>query len=136
MKPLYVASAVLKNADSSVFIVQRPPNKSMPGYWEFPGGKIEPGETPQQALKRELLEELGLIVDENNLIPFSFVSMAYETFHLVMLVFTCDTWQGTIQLLENQGQYNWVNPDDMTHYTMPKANQIIAKQLQNNRWEP
>jgi 8-oxo-dGTP diphosphatase len=136
MPPIYVACAVLTNADSSVFIVQRPPNKSMPGFWEFPGGKIEAGETPQAALKRELMEELGLRVDEKDLIPFSFVSMDYDTFHLVMLVFTCRVWQGTVQLLENQGQYNWVSPEDMMHYTMPKANFIIAERLQDNRWEP
>jgi 8-oxo-dGTP diphosphatase len=136
MSPLYVASAVLTNADASVFIVKRPPHKSLPGFWEFPGGKIEEGETPQAALKRELKEELGLSVEEKDLIPFSFVSMPYDTFHLVMLVFTCHTWQGHIQLLENQGQYNWVSPEDMVHYTMPKANLIIADRLQHNSWEP
>jgi 8-oxo-dGTP diphosphatase len=95
LKPIVLVAAVaLIDADNRVLIAERPAGKSMAGLWEFPGGKVEPGETPEQALVREIREELGIEVCLTCLAPFNFASHSYETFHLVMPLYICRTWEG------------------------------------------
>jgi 8-oxo-dGTP diphosphatase len=120
-KPLVLVAAVaLIDGDNRVLIAQRPNGKSMAGLWEFPGGKIEPGETPEEALVRELREELGIEVCLTCLAPFSFASHAYEKFHLVMPLFICRTWEGEIAPREGQA-IKWVRALDLSSYAMPPA---------------
>ena len=97
MKIILVAAAALVDVDNRVLIAQRPAAKSMAGLWEFPGGKVEPGETPEAALRRELAEELSIDVCETCLAPFTFASHAYETFHLLMPLYLCRQWEGEIK---------------------------------------
>jgi 8-oxo-dGTP diphosphatase len=121
MKPIVLVAAVaLIDADNRVLIAQRPVGKSMAGLWEFPGGKIETGETPEQALHRELREELGIEVCLTCLAPFNFASHAYETFHLLMPLYICRTWEGEIVPREGQ-TVAWVKALDLTNYAMPPA---------------
>jgi 8-oxo-dGTP diphosphatase len=103
-----------------VLIAQRPEGKSMAGLWEFPGGKLEPGETPEMALIRELQEELGIATKEACLAPVSFVSHAYESFHLLMPLYVCRKWQGTPTSRENQA-LKWVRPQALWDIAMPPA---------------
>ena len=120
-KPLLLVSAcALLDADNRVLLAQRPENKSMAGLWEFPGGKMEPGETPEEALIRELKEELGVTTWESCLAPLSFGSHSYETFHLLMPLFVCRKWEGTPIGQENQ-QLKWVRGTALRNYPMPPA---------------
>jgi 8-oxo-dGTP diphosphatase len=120
-RPLVLVAAVaLIDADGRVLLAQRPEGKSMAGLWEFPGGKVEPGETPEAALIRELHEELGIETQESCLAPLSFASHSYESFHLLMPLFACRRWQGTVEARENQ-TFAWVRPRDMRSYPMPAA---------------
>jgi 8-oxo-dGTP diphosphatase len=121
MKPIILVAAVaLIDADNRVLIAQRPSGKSMAGLWEFPGGKIEPGETPEAALVREVKEELGIDVCLECLAPFNFASHSYETFHLLMPLYICRTWEGEITPREGQ-QFAFVRALDLTKYPMPPA---------------
>ncbi len=119
--PVILVSAVaLIDADGRVLLAQRPEGKSMAGLWEFPGGKVEPGETPEAALIRELREELGVDTQASCLAPLTFASHAYETFHLLMPLFACRRWQGSPTPREGQ-RLAWVRARDLTTYPMPPA---------------
>ncbi len=115
-----VSAVALIDVDGRVLLAQRPPGKSMAGLWEFPGGKIEDGETPEAALIRELHEELGIETWSSCLAPLTFASHAYETFHLMMPLFACRKWEGTPRAREGQ-VLKWVKPTDMADYPMPAA---------------
>ena len=104
-----VVAAALLDSDGRVLIAQRPPGKAMAGLWEFPGGKIETGETPEDALVRELREELGLAVKPPCLAPFTFASHTYEAFHLLMPLYVCRRWEGTPQAREHAA-LKWIAP--------------------------
>ncbi len=126
---VYVSAAVLEQKDGKVFLVQRPLHKEMGGLWEIPGGKIEPNETPEETLIRELKEELDVEVKSQDLEPLTFVSHRYEKFHLVMLVFICQKWQGEIKLCEQQGRFEWVHPSELKNYLMPDADKPLIEVL-------
>jgi len=118
-----VSAVALVDADGRVLIARRPAGKSMAGLWEFPGGKVEAGETPEHALIRELQEELGINVTESCLAPFTFASHAYEDFHLLMPLFICRVWEGLPQACEGQ-TLRWVYPRELvknSDYPMPPA---------------
>ncbi len=130
-KPLLlVAAAALTDADRRVLIAQRPAGKSMAGLWEFPGGKVDPGETPEQALVRELREELGIEVCLECLAPFVFASHAYEKFHLLMPVFLCSKWDGEIEPREGQ-TIAWVRASRLRDYPMPPADLPLIPYLRD-----
>ena len=119
--PVVLVSAVaLIDADGRVLLAQRPEGKSMAGLWEFPGGKVEPGETPEAALIRELQEELGIDTWASCLAPLTFASHSYERFHLLMPLFACRKWQGQPQSREGQA-LKWVAPGRLRDYPMPPA---------------
>ncbi len=120
MKVVYVAAAALINAEGEVLLAQRPAGKSMAGLWEFPGGKIESGETPEQALVRELAEELSIRVSESDLTPFTFASHTYEKFHLFMPLYRIRKWRGTPTPIEGQS-LAWVAPHRLHTYPAPAA---------------
>lgn len=120
MKIVLVSAVALIDADGRVLLAQRPEGKSMAGLWEFPGGKVEPGETPETALVRELHEELGIDTQESCLAPLTFASHAYESFHLLMPLFACRRWQGAVRGRENQA-LEWVRPNRLREYPMPPA---------------
>lgn len=119
-KIVHVAAAVLVDRDGRVLLAQRPAGKAMAGLWEFPGGKIEPGETPEEALIRELYEELGIDTRASCLSPLTFASHRYDTIHMVMPVFVCRVWKGAVVAKENQN-FAWVYPKDFRKYDMPPA---------------
>ena len=120
-RPLVLVAAVaLVDVDGRVLIAQRPEGKSMAGLWEFPGGKIDAGETPEQALVRELQEELGIETATSCLAPIGFASHGYEKFHLLMPVFVCRKWVGMPQSREGQA-LRWVMPTELSRYPMPPA---------------
>ncbi|TCT05885.1 8-oxo-dGTP diphosphatase [Tepidamorphus gemmatus] len=115
-----VAACALVDVDGRVLITRRPEGKSMAGLWEFPGGKVEPGERPADALIRELAEELGIEVKDACLAPLTFASHDYENFHLLMPLFVCRRWSGDVRPLEGQ-QIAWVRPVRLGDYPMPPA---------------
>ena len=119
-KLLLVVACALVDADRRVLIAQRPPGKQLAGLWEFPGGKLEVGESPEQALIRELEEELGVSTKTACLAPLTFASHSYESFHLLMPLFVCRKWQGTPQLREHAA-LKWVRPQALSDYPMPPA---------------
>ncbi|MBI1215636.1 MAG: 8-oxo-dGTP diphosphatase MutT [Alphaproteobacteria bacterium] len=119
-KIVHVAAVVLVDADGRVLLAQRPEGKALAGLWEFPGGKIEPGETPEAALVRELEEELGIDTKASCLAPLTFASHRYDDFHLFMPVFVCRVWKGVVTSREGQG-LAWVYPKDFNQYKMPPA---------------
>lgn len=129
--PLLLVSAVaLIDADDRVLLARRPEGKSMAGLWEFPGGKVQDGETPEAALIRELDEELGIDTYESCLAPIGFASHAYDDFHLLMPLFVCRVWQGTPQPREGQ-KLAWVRPNALRDYPMPPADVPLVAQLQD-----
>ena len=123
-----VAACALIDADGRVLIAQRPQGKAMAGLWEFPGGKIEDGEQPEQTLIRELREELGIAVSEACLAPLTFASHSYPDFHLLMPLYVCRKWQGTVAALEGQ-QLAWVKPNQLRDYEMPPADVPLISHL-------
>ena len=120
MKTVLVSAVALIDRDGRVLIAQRPVGKSMAGLWEFPGGKVEAGETPEAALMRELREELGIETRNSCLAPLTFASHSYEDFHLLMPLFACRKWNGIVQPKEGQ-VLKWVHPTDFLDYPMPPA---------------
>jgi 8-oxo-dGTP diphosphatase len=120
MNVLLVSAVALIDADGRVLLAQRPAGKSMAGLWEFPGGKVEVGETPEAALIRELHEELGINTWKSCLAPLTFASHAYEKFHLLMPLFACRRWEGVPTPREGQ-TLAWVRPDRLRDYPMPPA---------------
>ncbi len=129
--PTVLVSAVaLIDRDGRVLLAQRPAGKRMAGLWEFPGGKIETGETPEAALIRELGEELGIDTAESCLAPLTFASHSYDDFHLLMLVYVCRKWTGTPRPLEG-GEMAWVQASRLRHYEMPPADIPLIPVLQD-----
>lgn len=120
MKTVLVSAVALIDIDGRVLLAQRPEGKSMAGLWEFPGGKVEAGETPESALIRELQEELGIDTWSSCLAPLTFASHTYEDFHLLMPLFACRKWEGTPMSRENQ-QLKWVRANNLKDYPMPAA---------------
>lgn len=123
-----VAAAALIDRDGRVLIASRPPGKSMAGLWEFPGGKVHDGETPEFALCRELEEELGIEVRECCFSPLAFASHGYDDFHLLMPLYACRMWKGQPRALEGQ-ELKWVAPNDLYAYDMPPADLPLIPQL-------
>lgn len=127
---LLVAAVALVDADGRVLIAQRPEGKPMAGLWEFPGGKVGPSETPEEALIRELAEELGIDVTQNCLAPFTFASHRYDDFHLLMPLYVCRVWEGSARPLEGQA-LKWVRPVRLGDYPMPPADRPLVAMLRD-----
>lgn len=127
---ILVVAVALVDADGRVLIAQRPEGKSMAGLWEFPGGKVDPGETPEQALIRELQEEIGIDVTENCLAPFTFASHRYDDFHLLMPLYVCRVWDGIVVAREGQ-TLKWVRALDLKDYPMPPADVPLIAMLRD-----
>jgi 8-oxo-dGTP diphosphatase len=125
---LLVAACALIDVDGRVLIAQRPPGKAMAGLWEFPGGKVEPGERPEQTLIRELREELGIVVSESCLAPLTFASHGYPEFHLLMPLYVCRRWEGTVTAREH-ARLAWVKPNRLRDYPMPPADEPLIPHL-------
>jgi 8-oxo-dGTP diphosphatase len=125
-----VAAVALIDADGRVLLARRPSNKPMAGLWEFPGGKVHEGETPEAALIRELREELAIDVTASCLAPFAFASHRYPGFHLLMPLYVCRVWQGTVTALEGQS-LAWVRPARLSGYAMPPADRPLVAQLRD-----
>ena len=125
-----VAAAALVDADGRVLIAKRPEGKAMAGLWEFPGGKVHDGETPEAALIRELHEELGIDTRASCLAPVAFASHAYADFHLLMPLYACRTWHGRPQALEHQ-ELAWVRPARLRDYPMPPADEPLIAMLRD-----
>ena len=123
-----VAACALIDADGRVLIAERPAGKAMAGLWEFPGGKIEPGERPEDSLIRELKEELGIAVKEDCLAPLTFASHAYDEFHLLMPLYVCWRWEGSVTAKEGQ-DIAWVRPRQLKDYPMPPADAPLVPHL-------
>lgn len=125
-----VVAVALIDPDGRVLIAKRPEGKQLAGMWEFPGGKVEPGERPEQALIRELKEELGIDVNEACLAPFVFASHAYESFHLLMPLYLCRRWSGVVTAKEHDG-LAWVKPNKLGDYPMPPADEPLVAWLRD-----
>ncbi len=130
MKMVLVTAVALIDTDGRVLLAQRPEGKSMAGLWEFPGGKVEPGETPENALIRELHEELGIETHVSCLAPLSFASHSYDDFHLLMPLFICRRWKGIVQPREGQ-KLTWARAGDLRSYDMPPADIPLIPILQS-----
>ena len=125
---LLVAACALVDADGRVLITRRPAGKPMAGLWEFPGGKVEAGERPEDTLIRELEEELGIVVEEPCLAPLTFASHSYPEFHVLMPLYVCRRWNGTVAPREGQ-QLVWVRPRELRKYPMPPADEPLISHL-------
>jgi 8-oxo-dGTP diphosphatase len=128
VKLILVAACALIDVDGRVLLAQRPPGKPMAGLWEFPGGKVESGERPEDSLIRELKEELGIVVREACLAPLTFASHTYPEFHLLMPLFVCRRWDGTVTPREGQ-RLAWVRPNRLREYPMPPADEPLIAHL-------
>ena len=127
---ILVAACALIDPDGRVLIAQRPEGKAMAGLWEFPGGKVEPGERPEESLIRELKEELGIVVKEECLAPLTFASHRYPDFHLLMPLYVCRRWEEIVVAREGQ-KLKWVWPKDLRNYPMPPADEPLIPHLTN-----
>jgi 8-oxo-dGTP diphosphatase len=127
---LTVVAVALVDADGRVLLAQRPEGKAMAGLWEFPGGKIHAGESPEAALIRELKEEIDIDVTEACLAPFTFASHRYEAFHLLMPLYVCRRWKGVMRPREGQA-LAWVRPEKLGDYPMPPADKPLIAMLQD-----
>ncbi len=125
-----VAAAALIDVDGRVLIAQRPEGKSLAGLWEFPGGKVEPGETPEAALVRELQEELGIDTRDSCLAPLTFASHSYEKFHLLMPLYVCRRWHGFVRATEHKA-LAWVRANQLRDYPMPPADEPLIAMLRD-----
>lgn len=125
-----VAAAALVDADGRVLLTRRPEGKAMAGLWEFPGGKLGPGETPERALIRELREELGIDVERSCLAPLAFASHGYDGFHLLMPLYVCRVWRGTVTPREGQ-EFRWVRPARLRDFPMPPADAPLIAPLRD-----
>jgi 8-oxo-dGTP diphosphatase len=123
-----VAACVLLDGDGRILIAKRPEGRSLAGLWEFPGGKVEPGESPEHALIRELAEELGIDIASADLAPLTFASHDYPDFHLLMPLFLCRRWRGTVAPHEGQ-ELLWVKPAELVAYAMPPADEPLKALL-------
>jgi 8-oxo-dGTP diphosphatase len=130
LKVVLVAACALIDPDRRVLIAERPAGRSMAGLWEFPGGKVHDGETPERALIRELDEELGIDVEASCLAPFTFASHAYPGFHLLMPLYVCRKWAGIVTAREGQ-QLKWVRPPRLGDYPMPPADKPLVAMLRD-----
>lgn len=128
MKLLLVVAVALVDSDNRVLIAQRPEGKQLAGLWEFPGGKVEAGERPEETLIRELAEELGIVVREPCLAPLTFASFAYPDFHLLMPLYVCRRWEGFVSAREHQA-LAWVRPAKLRDYPMPPADEPLIPML-------
>lgn len=127
---LLVAAVALVDVDHRVLLAERPEGKNLAGLWEFPGGKVDPGETPEAALVRELDEELGIDITESCLAPFTFASHVYDDFHLLMPLYLCRVWRGTPEGREGQ-KLAWVRPNRLMDYPMPPADIPLVAMLRD-----
>jgi 8-oxo-dGTP diphosphatase len=125
-----VVAVALIDIDGRVLIAKRPEGKTLAGLWEFPGGKVEPGERPEAALIRELSEELGIEVSESCLAPFVFASHAYDSFHLLMPLYLCRRWNGVVAAREHAA-LAWVRPNQLSDYPMPPADEPLVAWLRD-----
>jgi 8-oxo-dGTP diphosphatase len=125
---ILVAACALIDADGRVLLAQRPQGKSMAGLWEFPGGKVESGERPEESLIRELKEELGIVVKQECLAPLTFASHSYPDFHLLMPLYVCRRWEGIVAAREAQ-RLKWVRPSNLRDYPMPPADEPLIPHL-------
>ena len=130
LKLVLVTACALVDPDGRVLIAQRPVGKQMGGLWEFPGGKMEQGERPEETLIRELSEELGITVKEECLAPLTFASHSYADFHLLMPLYICRRWEGMPQPTEHQA-IKWVRPKELTNYPMPPADVPLVPMLRD-----
>ena len=128
VKLVLVVACALVDPDGRVLIAQRPEGKAMAGLWEFPGGKVELGEQPEQTLIRELREELGITVKQECLAPLTFASHAYPEFHLLMPLYVCRRWEGFVEAREKQ-RLKWVRPNELRNYPMPPADEPLIPHL-------
>ena len=127
-KVVLVAACAIIDADGRVLLAERPKGKTMAGLWEFPGGKVEPGERPEQTLIRELNEELDIIINEECLAPLTFASHAYPDFHLLMPLYICRRWKGIVRAREDQ-RLVWVRANRLKDYKMPPADEPLIAHL-------
>jgi len=127
-KLVLVAACALIDADGRILLAQRPEGKAMAGLWEFPGGKVETGERPEDTLIRELYEELGISVNETCLAPLTFASHGYDDFHLLMPLYVCRRWNGAVSGREGQA-LKWVRPNKLRDYPMPEADEPLIPHL-------
>ncbi|HSR81089.1 MAG TPA: (deoxy)nucleoside triphosphate pyrophosphohydrolase [Hyphomicrobiaceae bacterium] len=127
---LLVAACALIDADGRVLLAKRPPGRPLEGLWEFPGGKVEAGETPEAALVRELDEELGITVAEKCLAPLTFASHSYEAFHLLMPLYACRKWEGEVTARQGQ-ELIWVRAKRLADYAMPPADEPLQAMLRD-----
>jgi 8-oxo-dGTP diphosphatase len=125
-----VAACALLNEAREVLIAKRPPGRPLAGLWEFPGGKVEQGEQPEEALIRELNEELGIEIAKADLQPLTFASHAYPDFHLLMPLYRCSRWSGTLTAQEGQ-ELRWVRPEELAGYDMPPADEPLKVALRD-----
>jgi 8-oxo-dGTP diphosphatase len=128
VRTVLVAACALVDPDGRVLIAQRPAGKPLAGLWEFPGGKVEAGERPEETLIRELKEELGIAVNEACLAPLTFASHSYPDFHLLMPLYVCRRWEGTVTAQEGQS-LKWVRPNKLRDYPMPPADEPLISHL-------